>query len=79
METSTNFELENPIPDIEIPVLPSTPTPNKNIFKILFFIFLGLFLIISSTYLYLWVKSDQQSQNSQTKSPNQVTSSIKNN
>ena len=75
MET-TNFESQNPIPDIEIPVLPSTPTPNKNIFKILFFIFLGLFLIISSIYLYLWVKSDQQAQNSQTELQNQVTEAI---
>jgi len=75
MET-TNFESQNPIPDIEIPVLSSTPTPNKNIFKILFFIFLGLFLIISSIYAYLWVKSDQQPQNSKTEiqTTNNITS-----
>ncbi|MDD2225382.1 MAG: hypothetical protein PHP97_04470 [Candidatus Shapirobacteria bacterium] len=75
MET-TNFEAQNPIPDIEIPVLPSTPTPNKNIFKTLFFIFLGLFLIISSIYFYLWVKSDQLSQNSQTEIKNQSINNI---
>jgi len=75
MET-TNFESQNPIPDIQIPVLPSTPTPNKKIFKILFFVFLGLFLIIASIYIYLWVKSDQQSQNFQAEIQNQVTENI---
>ena len=75
MET-TNFESQNPIPDIEIPILPSTPTPNKNIFKILFFVFLGLFLIISLIYAYLWVKSDQQTQNSKTETQNQITKTI---
>ena len=72
MET-TNFETQNPIPDIQISTdsaLLNTPTPNKKIFKILFFIFLGLFLIISSIYAYLWVKSDQQPQNSQTQVQN---------
>ena len=75
META-NFESQNPIPDIQIPVLPSTPTPNKNIFKILFFIFIGLFLIISSIYFYLWVKSDKISQNSKTETQNQITENI---
>ena len=75
MET-TNFESQNPIPDIQIPVLPSTPTPNKNIFKILFFIFIGLFLIISSIYFYLWVKSEQQTKNSSTEIQNQVPENI---
>lgn len=72
----TNPESQNPIPDIQIPVLPFTPAPNKKIFKILFFIFLGLFLIIASIYLYLWVKSDQQPQNSQTETQNQITENI---
>jgi len=81
VETS-NFETQNPIPDIQISTdsaLQNTSTPNKNIFKVLFFIFLGLFLIIASIYLYLWVKSDQQASNSQTEIQNQTTSSIKTN
>jgi len=76
MEPINNFETQNPIPDIQIPTLPSTPTPNKNIFKLLFFIFLGIFLIISSIYLYLWIKSDQQTPNSQTETQNQNTETI---
>jgi len=75
MET-TNFESQNPIPDIQIPVLPSTPTPNKKIFKILFFIFLSLFLIISSIYVYFWVKSDKQTQNQITENVTPIATQI---
>jgi len=76
MET-TNFEPQNPIPDIQIPVLPSTPTPNKNIFKLLFFIFLGLFLttLLFSTYLLVKISiKDQKSKAEiQTQIPENIT------
>ena len=75
MET-TNFESQNPIPDIQIPVLPSTPTPNKNIFKFLFFIFFGLFLVTLLFSTYLLVKISIKDQNSKTRVENQITENI---
>ncbi|MDD4135590.1 MAG: hypothetical protein PHN66_00800 [Candidatus Shapirobacteria bacterium] len=75
META-NFESQNPIPDIQIPVLPSTPTPNKNIFKFLFFIFLGLFLVTLLFSTYLLVKIGIKDQNSKTRVENQITENI---
>ena len=80
MET-TNFESQNPIPDIQIPVpinstLINTPTPNKNIFKFLFFIFLGLFLVTLLFSTYLLVKIGIKDQNSKTRVENQITENI---
>jgi len=75
MET-INFESQNPIPDIQIPVLPSTPTPNKNIFKLLFFIFFGLFLTTLLFSTYFLVKISIKDQKSKTKIQNQTTENI---
>lgn len=75
META-NFESQNPIPDIQIPVLPSTPTPNKNIFKLLFLIFFCLFLATLLFSTYLLIKIGIKDQNSKTRVENQITENI---
>lgn len=79
MET-TNSEPQNPIPDIQIPVATNSalqnPTPNKNIYKILFFIFFGLFLatILFSTYLLAKISVKHQNYKTENKITENITS-----
>ena len=70
MDQITNSENQN----IQIPVLSPVPTPSNNIFKILTFIFLGLFLIILLFLIYFLIKLNKSIQTPQPQ--NQVTENI---
>jgi hypothetical protein len=57
METITNIENQN--------LNQVTPQPSKNPYKILFFVFLGLFLVTVLTSIYLFLKNNKINQNNQ--------------
>lgn len=57
MEIPIDSNPQTPDPILDIPNTVTVPNPNKNYFKPLFFLFLGLFLVTVITIIYLLFKT----------------------